>query len=301
MNAVRQNAYAKLNLTLDVTGTENGYHTLDSLMLTVDLCDKIVARKRKDAQVGVTMRGMGSESIPPEKNNALRAAEAFVSAFQTTGAEITVYKNIPVGAGMGGSSADAAGVLNALAKLYGVTDRTAIKTLADGLGSDEGFLTTGGLKRVRGRGEQVEETSLTPELWFLALCPRKGVSTAECFRKFDEMGGVGKSRTEHALGLLHSGNAEWAAKWFGNDLYEAAKSLEPEVEESYLALKGFSPWGVSLTGSGSASFAVFPTRELCEWAKSRYTGRARAYVLKSVYSTGKEVRTSPYTIDGEIE
>ncbi|MDE7159092.1 MAG: 4-(cytidine 5'-diphospho)-2-C-methyl-D-erythritol kinase, partial [Clostridiales bacterium] len=104
MNTVRLNAYAKLNLTLDITGTEGGYHMLDSLVTTIDLFDRIVVKKRKDKLINVIMHGMGSESIEPEHNNACLAGEAFVERFQTLGADITVYKNIPVGAGLGGSS-----------------------------------------------------------------------------------------------------------------------------------------------------------------------------------------------------
>ncbi len=280
MNTVRLNAPAKINLTLDVLGEENGYHLLDSLVCTVSLSDRIVAKKRKDGLISVTMHGMGSESIPPECNNAQRAGEKFVSAFGTCGAEIAVYKNIPVGAGLGGSSADAAGVLRAMAKLYGIEDGGALKPLADELGSDTGYLLQGGFARLRGRGEQVEPLGAAPTLFLLLLAPKEGVSTAECYKKCDA---YPKSRphTARALECLLAGNAEWAAKLFYNDLYPAAAELNPEVEEAFCALKGFSPWGTCMTGSGSGVFAVFETRELCEWAKSRYRGNCRAYVLKT--------------------
>ncbi len=283
MNTVRVNAYAKLNLTLDITGAADGFHLLDSLVVTVGLCDRIIVRRRKDGLVRVFMHGMGCETLPPEKNNAQRAAEAFVERFQTTGADVTVYKNIPIGAGMGGSSADAAGVLNGLLQLYEIDDTNAVKELADSLGSDTGYLLTGGLARMRGRGELLERVPVEPELHFLVLAPKRGVNTAQCFRTYDEAGKEYAPRTERALEELQAGNTEWAARLFGNALFDAAKSLNTQVEEAYLELRGFSPLGVSLTGSGSACFALFPTRELCEWAKSRYRGKARAYVLKSVY------------------
>lgn len=283
MNTVRVNAYAKLNLTLDITGRKDGFHLLDSLVVTVGLYDRIVVRRRKDGLVRTVMHGMGCETLPPEENNAQRAAEAFVERFGTSGADITIYKNIPVGAGMGGSSADAAGVLNGLSKLYEIGDACAVKELADGLGSDTGYLLAGGFARMRGRGEIVEPLSMQPELHFFVLAPKQGVNTAQCFRAYDGAGKEYPPRTERALELLQSGNAEWAARLYGNALFDAAKTLSQEAEEAYLALRGFSPLGVSLTGSGSACFALFPTRELCEWAKSRYRGRARAYVLEAVY------------------
>ena len=177
MGTVKVLSYAKLNLTLDITGKEDNYHTLDSLVVTVGLYDKIVARKRKDPLIGVTMHGMGSDKLYPEENHAVRAGEKFVEAFGTNGADITVYKNIPMGAGLGGSSADAAGVLNALAQLYKITDFVKLKAIADGLGSDTGYMLRGGLARMRGRGDEVEFFSDSPDMHFLLLCPKSDVST----------------------------------------------------------------------------------------------------------------------------
>ena len=125
METVRVNAHAKINLTLDVVGAEGGYHALDSLVATVALRDRIAATRRRDGRIVLHMHGMGCERIPPARNNAVLAAEQFVAAFHTTGADISVYKKIPVGGGFGGSSADAAGVLRALAALYGIADMGA--------------------------------------------------------------------------------------------------------------------------------------------------------------------------------
>ena len=279
MNTVRLNAYAKVNLTLDITGTEGGYHMLDSLVVTVSLSDRIVVKKRKDNLIRVVMHGMGLEGIPPEENNAVKAAEGFVSHFQTTGADVTVYKNIPVGAGLGGSSADAAGVIRALAKLYDIADTDAIKSLADDFGSDTGYLLTGGLARIRGRGERVESLPM-PELHMLLICPESGVSTAACYREYDRIGKTYEPRTARALELLKT--PDWAARLFGNDLSEAAASLNPEVMTALSEARSFSPLGAGVTGSGSAAFAVFETRELSEWAKSRYRGKFRTYTVHGV-------------------
>ena len=152
MNTVKIKSYAKVNLTLDVTGRAGGYHLLDSFVASVDLFDLVCVRKRKDKLVSVTMHGMDGEGIPPERNNAFKAGEAFVGRFSTAGADVTVYKNIPMGAGLGGSSADAAGVLNAMAKLYGIDDKAALGELADALGSDTRYMLDGGFCRMRGRG-----------------------------------------------------------------------------------------------------------------------------------------------------
>ncbi len=294
MNTAKIKAYAKLNLTLDVTGEEDGYHLIDSLVVSVDLFDKIVVKKRRDSLVSVTMRGMGSESIPPEHNNAQKAGERFVARFGTAGADITVYKNIPMGAGLGGSSADAAGVLGALAVLYGVKDGAALKQLADGLGSDTGYMLTGGFARISGRGEKVTGLGELPVLHFLLICPESGVSTAECYRLARIR--TGRTRTERVLEEIGRGNLAWAAKLFGNDLYECAESLNDEVRQALTEAKSFSPLGVGMTGSGSGVFALFETEELADWAKSRYRGKFRVYRVKSIDPAKKKSRRNPFAL-----
>lgn len=144
-------SYAKVNLSLNVTGAAGGYHLIDSVLASIDIYDTVCVKPRGDRLVNVYMHGLGSENILPERNNAVRAGEAFVSAFSTKGADIEIYKDIPMGAGLGGSSADAAGVLNAMAALYKVTDRAALKGLADALGSDTGYMLGGGFARVAAR------------------------------------------------------------------------------------------------------------------------------------------------------
>jgi len=160
---------------------------LDSFVCSIDVFDLVVLKKRKNPLSSVTMHGLGSESIPPEKNNALKAAEAFSKAFGTNGADITVYKNIPMGAGLGGSSADVSGVLNGMAKLYGVTDYEKLKEIADNLGSDTGYMLTGGFARMQGRGELVTPIETNTKLHFLLLCPSSEVSAGACYKKYDEL------------------------------------------------------------------------------------------------------------------
>ena len=301
MDTVKVLSYAKLNLTLDITGRTEHFHTLDSLVVTVGLYDKIIAKKRRDGLINVTMHGMGSDRLFPEENHAVRAGERFVEAFLTQGADITIYKNIPMGAGLGGSSADAAGVLNALARLYKITDFNKVKALADSLGSDTGYMLKGGLARMRARGDEVEWLAATPDMHFLLLCPKSGVSTAECYETYDTLPRAEKpGRTERCLQAYYGMGLGEAARLFGNDLYEGAKLLNPDVENALQALKSFSPLGAGMTGSGSAAFALFDSPQLCDWAKSRYQGKFRCYTVSAVYPAEEKRRFSnPYSIEGD--
>ncbi len=258
---------------------------LDSLVANVNLYDSLVLKKRKDTLSSVTMKGMGSESIPPEKNNALKAAEAFSETFQTTGVDITVFKNIPIGAGLGGSSADVVGVLNGMATLYGVTDRERLKTLADALGSDTGYMLNGGFARMKGRGEKVERLRLRNKLYLLLICPHSSVSAGACYQAYDAQPKTLEYRgipAEDCIRFLQESNANEVGRCLMNDLFRAACSLNADVGRAYEEAESFSPLGACMTGSGSGVFALFETRELCEWAKSRYRGKFRTYVLETV-------------------
>ena len=258
---------------------------LDSLVVNIDLFDLLVLKKRKGALSSVTMKGMGSESIPPEKNNALKAAEAFSKAFGTDGADITVYKNIPIGGGLGGSSADVAGVLNGMAALYGVTDRARLKEIADSLGSDTGYMLDGGYARMMGRGEKVEKLDLTNKLHFLLICPNSSVSAGECYRTFDEQPRTLEyrgSQTQRCIEFLRQKDLNEGGRYLMNDLFRASNALNEDVGKAYEQAQSFSPLGVTMSGSGSSVIALFETRELCEWAKSRYKGKFRTYVVETV-------------------
>ena len=97
MKTVKIKAYAKVNLTLEIVGQTADYHALDSLVASVDLHDLIVLKARKDKLSSVTMKGLGSESIPPEQNNALKAAESFSKVFGVNGAGKTTLIKILCG------------------------------------------------------------------------------------------------------------------------------------------------------------------------------------------------------------
>lgn len=277
---VRVKAYAKINLTLHVTGIKDGFHTLDSLVTSVDLYDLIALKKRKDKLVSITMRGCGSEGIAFEENNAVRAAQAFIDGYGTNGADITVYKNIPMGLGLGGSSADAAGVLNGLSKLYKTDDTAGLKLLADSVGSDTRYMLSGGYARLFGRGNEVKNIESALKLDFLLLAPKEGVSAAECYKTFDSLGALG-GNSDVAENAVIAGDKKLLAENLSNSLGIAAKKLSDSIQTAFDELSAFDPLAVNMTGSGSGVYAVFENPEYCAYAKSRYRGKFRAYCLKT--------------------
>lgn len=304
MNSVKLKSYAKVNLTLEIVGLENEYHLLDSLVCSIDVFDTIILKKRKDRLSSVTMRGLGSESIPPEQNNALKAAEAFSAKFQTNGADITVYKDIPIGAGLGGSSADISGVLNGMAKLYGVEDKVALKALADELGSDTGYMLTGGFVRMQGRGEKITPIKTDKRLYMLLICPTSSVSAGACYRAFDQQTEVIEKQpifTEQAIAALLQNNTNDVGRYLMNDLFLPAASLNDDVKIAYEQMQSFSPLGVVMTGSGSCVIGLFETKELCQWAQSRYKGNFKTIVATSVLPAleNRKIWRNPFKLHDE--
>lgn len=254
---------------------------LDSLVCSVDLYDTVKLRKRKDNKINLEMHGLNCELMPPESNNAYRAAQAFINRFDTCGADIVIYKNIPLAAGMGGSSADAAGVLRGLSRLYGTGSERQLKELADALGSDTGYMLTGGFARLQGRGERVEFLDIREKLNLLALIPDSGVSTAECYALYDKSPSSSMT-TKEAVEALKRGDTAALGKCLDNALYKPAISLNDSVKRAYSELKEFDPLGVTMTGSGSAVIALFENAEFCAYARSRYRGKFKAVQIKTV-------------------
>ena len=299
MFPVKVKSFAKVNLSLNISGTAGGYHLIDTVVAPIDIYDAVCVRPRADRLVGVCMHGKGSEGIPPEKNNAVKAGEAFVSAFGTRGADIEIYKDIPMGAGLGGSSADAAGVLNAMAKLYKVKDDAALKALADALGSDTGYMLGGGFARLSGRGERVEPLKSPRTYHMLLFVPGTPVSTAECYRRYDAAPDPLRADSAALSRALAAGDFAGVAKNVYNALQAPACALNGEVAEALEAAASFSPSACAVTGSGSAVFALFESEELCLWAKSRYRGKFVVRAVRTVQKGGPALR-SPFAL-GEGE
>lgn len=259
---------AKLNLTLDITGQSGGYHTIDSLVCSVNLYDTILVSKRKDKKILLKSRGINPECLV-ENNNAYKTALLFCEKENANGVKITIKKNIPVANGLGGSSADVAGTLLALKKLY-KTD-TDLSELANAMGSDCNYMLGGGFARLKGRGEEITKLN-GRKLYFVIIPSTEKISAKDCYKSFDSQTEKPLPCTEQAIDFLLHDDFNSFAKTLKNDLYLPATKLCPLVKESVENSKQFG-YPV-MTGSGSAVYLVFRDKK----------GRNKAYKkLKKSY------------------
>ena len=256
MSAIRWYAYAKLTLSLRVTGRRpDGYHELDALVVSVSEPHDELVLSPADA-VSIRVHGPYAAGVPVDETNlAVRAArEAGASV------AIELHKGIPPGAGLGGGSADAAAVL------VGVDAPDAL-LIAESLGADVPFCLSGGTMRMRGIGDQLEPIEL-PELWIVIATPTFGCATADVYRAWDELGGPeGRSVAVDRLPPLR------------NDLEPAAQHLEPRLIAFREAIEGAAGAPALLAGSGSSYFVVFDNPADAEAARTRVANAVDGQVV----------------------
>lgn len=252
---ILERAPAKINLTLDVLSLrEDGYHELRSVMQTVSLCDELaVELGAPDWRVECN-----DPAVPAgEDNLILRAARAYCARadIRTSGVRVRLEKRIPMQAGLGGGSADAAACLRALQRACGALSERALLEVAASVGSDVPFCLLGGTRLCTGRGEKMEALPpLAP--CSVALCkPAFSVSTPALFRAIDahpELTATGAADAERAVraGKLPRGKK--------TNRFEAL--LTAEHDALVLALDCIESSGAALTslsGTGSACFGLF--------------------------------------------
>lgn len=254
MKKIKLKVPAKINLTLDVLGVKDGYHTIRSLVASVNVYDTVTLVKRKDKKITLKETGIKS-GCSVVSNNAFTVAKAFQDAYFTDGVDIILEKTIPVGGGMGGSSADIVAVLKGMKRLYRIDED--VKPIADAFGSDAGYMIDGGWAEISGRGEKVDSLDVGYRLYLLLITARTPVSARECYRRFDRAGIYSPECTRAAVEALTSGDEEVFLDVVKNDLYAPAKEIVPEISENLSALLLAGAPKALMTGSGSAVYGIF--------------------------------------------
>lgn len=242
-------AQAKINWTLDICGKRaDGYHLLDSVMQSVSLCDTVKLEKSDDITVTCSV-----SHIEGEENIAAKAAEAFFRETGVSGGvKVHIEKKIPLAAGMGGGSADAAAVLVGLNIIY-ETHLSEEKLCEIGLsvGADVPFCIVGGTARVGGIGEKVEPLTAVEGIHLLLIKNGQKHSTKEMYQKIDAQP-LGEGVTEKAVAAICRHDKKELLQNIGND-FERVSGLYG-VDE---LLTQDNPIAIGLSGSGPTVFAAF--------------------------------------------
>ena len=271
MNAVRERAFAKLNLSLDVLGKRpDGYHDLRMVMQSVELCDAVTVEPRPAG-------GFNCESnfgfLPTDGDNlAVKAAKVFFTAagMPEAGAAIRLDKRIPVGAGMAGGSSDAAAVLRALNRLYGNPfTLEELERLGEQVGSDVPYCVRGGTRLAEGRGELLTELPPLPDCAFAICKPDFSIRTPELFTRIDARTRSARPDTEGLRAALAAGDLRGVARRVFNVFEDVlSPSQSREISAIKTALLDRGALGAAMTGTGSAVFGIFSDMEAARAAEN---------------------------------
>ncbi len=256
---VKEYAYAKINLYLDVlVRRENGFHDILSVMHTTSLCDTVTVYAKEAKETKITLSVKGAD-LPLDKNNiAYLAAEAYLEKSKLCSKiNIEIEKNIPIGAGLAGGSADAAAVLRALNKIYNRLTIDELLEIAEGLGSDVPFCLVGGSALCEGRGEIMTPINVQPKNLVIAIGEER-VNTKEAYAELDriynnfENPHSGEELKKRCLSNPHNEALPY------NIFEEVAPNSVKKLKERLSAL---SATAVLMSGSGPSVFGIFESEE----------------------------------------
>ena len=248
---------AKINWSLDILSQRpDGYHLMDMLMQPISLSDEL--RLCTDADISLTVSGF--PMIPPDESHlVLRAARLLkeVSGYPG-GVSMHLHKRIPSGAGLGGGSADAAGTLLSLNRLWNLNlSRERLEEIGLRLGADVPFCIRGGLCRVQGIGEVLSPLGAGGEYLLLVIQPCGGLSTGSVFRAYHAAADIHHPQTDALIPLILSGDPAMLPPHPGNVLEQASLPMAPEIGQAVSFLMSNGAVCAQMSGSGSAVFGVF--------------------------------------------
>ncbi len=258
-SAITLHPHAKINLLLRVLAREaDGYHALETLFCLVSLTDSLTVERREGTGVSIEVTGLDVGAA--EENLALRAAHAVLEATgQRFAVHLTLEKRIPVRAGLGGGSSDAASALQAVNQLANnAIPRHELFQFAARLGSDVPFFLSGApLALAWGHGQRMLRLPPLPAAPALLLVPRTGIGTAEAYGWVDS--GRQESGWRGALALDLVALSRWGdvGRMAGNDFESPVFARRPEIRAAFEALVGTRPLVCRMSGSGSALFAIY--------------------------------------------
>jgi 4-diphosphocytidyl-2-C-methyl-D-erythritol kinase len=259
MTALQMPAHAKLNVFLRVRGRrDDGYHDVETLVLPISLADDVTVEAADE--LTLSLEG-AAERVPVHDTNlALRAARALAAeagGARPPGARISIHKRIPVAAGLGGGSADAAATLLLLDELWAIGwGRDGLARLAGAIGSDVPALLLGEPAYAEGRGERVSPVLVQSTTWVVKPLGF-GVSSADAYEWWDEQAATGPDAGA-LIAAAEAGNNALLGSALYNDLQEPVAARHPEISHTIEAFIEAGAEGAVMSGSGPTVVALCP-------------------------------------------
>ncbi|MDI6604744.1 MAG: 4-(cytidine 5'-diphospho)-2-C-methyl-D-erythritol kinase [Thermoanaerobacteraceae bacterium] len=273
-------SYAKINLSLDVLGRRaDGYHLVSMVMQSVNLYDMLVFEKSDNLSINCN-----NKDIPLDENNLImKAALILKDKYGGSGAEIFLNKKIPIAAGLAGGSSNAAATLHALNKLWKLNlNKKDLKEIALLLGADVPFFIEGGTKLSEGIGERLKDLK-APKMSVLIVNPAINISTAEVYKRYDDLNIINNNYTKKMIKAINSGNIYNIAEKLGNDLERVTINMYPVIEKIKTDMAELGAIGTLMSGSGSTVFGIFDEDKLLQNAEKEFNKRGFfAYIANTI-------------------
>jgi 4-diphosphocytidyl-2-C-methyl-D-erythritol kinase len=291
---VQVRAFAKINLTLRVLGRHHdGYHELRTVLQSVALHDRLIFEQTR----GAFEIASDDPACPVDRTNLVWRAAAQVwraagRRGQPRGVRVTIEKRIPIQAGLGGGSSDAAAALRVLSGWWTpAIELTRLHGMAATLGADVPFFLQGGAVLGVERGDRLFQLADSPPVWVVLAQPDFGVSTADAYRWLDERLASSRDRTSPSRR-----SPRFAGPYAdgGNDLQAAVQERHPTVARLVAALRRQGATWAAMSGSGSAVFGLFEAEQPARRAADRLQGpRCRALITRTVSARQYRRLTAP--------
>ena len=282
MDQISLNAYAKINLGLDITGLrDDGYHLVDMLMQAISLADRITVQKNGTSDIRLYST---ADYIPLDEHNlAYKAAKLMADKFSSVGGvDIHIEKNIPVAAGLAGGSTDGAAVMVAVNELFDLNlERSKLMEMAVKLGADVPYCIFGGTARAQGIGEVLTRLRALPECFILLSKPSCSVSTKEAYERYDALKDVKHPDINAMAESIEAGDLKGMSENMGNVLEYVTEPLHPVIGDIKRVMRADGAVCAMMSGSGPSVFGIFE-------------GEDRALVAK------KDIETKGYCTENYI-
>lgn len=290
MSTLQLRSYAKINLGLQIIGRRSdGYHNIVTIFQQIGLCDELAIGVRE----GEPCITCNDSAVPTDERNLCWRAASLLkrSTGMGSGFHLDIKKNIPVGAGLGGGSSNAAVVLIALNELWEVhLTFGELQELAKSIGADVTFFLRGGAALGEGKGDILSAIEIPGQYWCVLVSPDINISTRWAYErvKFD-LTNKDKNVKFTRLGNLGNNTLEWK-DYLDNDFERIVFPLYPKLQSIKSQLNELGCFFCSLSGSGSSVFGLFKDKYAAQRAQSFFAAECQSYVVRPIHYGYEEIR-----------